>query len=79
MAHSKKHREAISKGLKAYHKGKSGRRKKTRYEDKYSPSQRRAHAKSRTSKSGHKSWRERQKSKRPGLWSNYWKKKRGKK
>jgi hypothetical protein len=28
--------------------------------------------KSRTSKSGHKSWRDRQKEKKPGLWSNYW-------
>jgi hypothetical protein len=72
MAHSKKHRAAISRGLKAYHKGK-GRRKTSKrdYERKYSKSQRRAHAKSRTSKSGHKTWRERKKQKRPGLWANY--------
>lgn len=31
--------------------------------------------KSRTSKSGHKSWKKRQKEKKPGLWANVWAKK----
>jgi len=71
MAHSKKHREAISRGLKAYHKGKSKR--------KYTASQQRAFDKSKSSKSGHKTWKQRQKQKKPGLWANVWAKRKRKK
>ena len=60
---SKEHREAISKGLLRYHN--SGR--KTNNNKKSSVLER-----SRHSKSGHKTWRERLKEKRPGKWSNYW-------
>lgn len=61
-------------------KGHSRKGKKTSrrsYERKYSKSQRRAHAKSRTSRSGHKSYKERMKQKKPGLWANYWNKRKG--
>lgn len=65
---SSKHRKAISEGLKRHHRG-GGRKRK------YSPAQKHALARSRYSKSGHKTWRQRQKTRRPGLWSNYWAKK----
>ncbi len=61
---SASHRKAISEGLRRHHRG-GGRKRK------YSASQKRAFAKSRHSKSGHKSWRARQKQRKPGLWSNY--------
>lgn len=65
---SSAHRKAISEGLKRHHRG-GGRKRR-----KYSRSQQRAFKRSQTSKSGHKTWRQRQKSRKPGLWSNYWKK-----
>lgn len=66
------------------HKRKGKKTSKREYERKYSKSQRRAHAKSRTSKSGHKTYKERMKQEksgkgRAGLWSHVWaKRKRGK-
>lgn len=64
-----------SDGVKVPAHNRAGTRANRR---KYSVGQRRALEKSKTSKSGHKTWRERQKEKKPGLWANYWKKKRGK-
>ncbi len=46
-------------------KGKSSKTKR------YTPAQQRAFEKSKTSNSGRKTWRQRQKTKRPGLWSNF--------
>lgn len=42
----------------------------------YTASQRRAFKKSQTSKSGHKTAAQRKGSKRPGLWANYWNKRK---
>ena len=47
------------------HKRKGATSKRT-----YTAAERRAFKKSQTSRSGHKSWRDRQKEKRPGLWAN---------
>lgn len=69
MAHSHKHRKAISEGLKRYHRSKGKKRH-------FSPSQRRALKKSRYSKSGHKSYKARLKSRKPGLWSYTWAKRK---
>ncbi len=55
------------------HTRKGGKRAKRRTQGKakgYTKSQRAALKKSRTSKSGHKTWRQRQRQKKPGLWAN---------
>lgn len=54
-------------------------RKGTKSKKQYTVAQRRALEHSRTSKTGHKDWRQRQRDARKkggsaGLWSNYWKK-----
>lgn len=66
-----------SDGVKVKGHNRKGKKTSQRsYERKYSKSQRRAHAKSRTSKSGHKSYSERMKQEksgkgRAGLWAHY--------
>lgn len=52
------------------HKRQGARKKK------YTPSQQRAFEKSKTSKSGHQSYKKRQRSRKPGLWANTWNKRR---